>query len=128
MTVLLDSVDVSGLILENEFGFPNVVSVVDESVDQSPIIYEANKYSGKIRDLIGGQNWGTLERSTLLSVAALTEVKDAVYELNYNSTVFYVRFRSEDGNPIEATRVSISETPSNTERYHSIRIKLMEVQ
>lgn len=125
--VLIDTIDVSGLVFANDVDIPQIVSQVDNSIAQTPIIFEMEKTSGFIRDLIGGDTWGTLDRDTLLQLSALARIPLAVYELNYEGTVYNVRFRNEDPPAIVASQGMIRSNVQTTDRYNNITIKLMEV-
>jgi len=125
--ITLDGIDITGLIMPDEFGFPNVVSVVDQSVINSPIVYSTEKYSGRNIDLVGGDSWGVLQKSVLDSLFALTGVINAVYTLVYESQTFSVRWRTEDQPAIEARKVQNRSNTQATDYFNNIVLKLMEV-
>lgn len=126
MAIALGGIELPDLVIENEFGFTGVQSVVESALDGTPNIWEAPA-SGKPIDLVGGSDTAWITRATLIDLHALASVPGVSYSLSYEGTDYAVRFRNEEPPAIEATPLLPRPNPDDTDYYHSIRIKLMEI-
>jgi len=126
MAITLGGVDLPDLLIENEFGFPGVDSRVEFSLGGTPIIWE-QEMTGKPIDLRGTTDTGWITRSVLQSLYALAAVPGATYTLDYEGTIYTVRFRNED-RPVLAAKPAVGRPNQDTTDYYSdVSIKLMEV-
>lgn len=96
------------------------------SIGGHPIVWEGSIY-GKSYDLVGGADYGWMLLSDIKNLIALASVKNATYELEFNGEIKTVRFRNEDGDPIEYTPVINYSDIENSDKCNNIVIKLMEV-
>jgi hypothetical protein len=125
MTIQIDTVELAkDLIVEDEFNWTGVESVVDMSVGGVPIIWESEK-TGQPMDLVGGEKFGWLLRGVLKDVHALACVPRATYTLILGGESMTVRFRHEDEPVIEAEPMQPTPDVEDTDRYKNVRIKLM---
>lgn len=126
MAISLDSVSLPDLLMDNEFGWNGVQAVVEMSLGGRPIVWEGSA-SGKEIDLVGGSDWGWMDRTTLLALQALASVPQATYTLSYEGASYTVRFRHEDNPTIEAEPIIPRPNPSGTDWFRNVTIRLMEV-
>lgn len=125
MSVTLDGVDITGLIIEDEF-LTNISGTAQEANDGSLIIYEQN-IQFKDLFLVGGSDWGWLDRSTMVSLYSMANVGGATYGLDYEGILYTVRFKSEDIPVISGDRLIKRSNPAVTDYYNNIILKLMEI-
>jgi hypothetical protein len=126
MAISIDAVSLPDLVIEGEFDFTGVRAEVALSLGGTPIVWE-DSVQGKPIDLVGGNDTGWIDRSTLVSLLALAAVAGATYTLTYESDTYNVRFRHEEAPAIEATPIIPRPNPDGTDWYNNVRIKLMEV-
>lgn len=125
MGVFIDSIDVTGLVIEDLFD-TGINSVSEESSAGSLIVYERQRTYTEI-DLVGGPDWGWLSLSVLRSLQALASVIGATYTLNYEGTEITVRFRTEDFPVIQAEKLIDRSNQADSDLYNNITIKLTGV-
>lgn len=125
--IRINGINLPGLVWENEFSEPNVLSQVDYSLSGIPIIWEEERLTGKKIDLVGSENVGALPRSTLLAVQGLSNIVGGVFVLEYNSVFHNVRFRNEDAPAVFGVPLVGREKAAGTDYYKNVVIKLMEV-
>lgn len=125
MSVFLDSIDVTGLVMADNFP-TKIDSIAENSIAGSLIVFEKNISYSTI-DLAGGQDWGWLELSILRSIQNLAKVIGADYSLDYEGTLYSVRFRNEDIPCVYGDKIINRSNQSTTDYYNNILIKLMEV-
>lgn len=123
---LTADIDLTGLVIENEFSKQLIDSDVEYSLDGRPIIWEQEIPSGKAFDLIGTDDSGWLQRSVLNSLQTLAAVPNSSYTLRYEGELKTVRFRNEDQPVISADLIIDRSNPDDTDWYNNVRIKLME--
>jgi len=126
MAILLESIDISGLIKDAQLDWSGVRAVVETSLDGTPLIWE-DTIAGKPVDFFGGEDWGWLDRTTLESLLALATVPGASYTLDEEGAETQVRFRSEDP-PVVSGEPNIGRDVQDPfDSYKNVRIKLMEI-
>jgi hypothetical protein len=125
MSVFLDSIDVTGLIIADSFP-SGINSVTEYSVDGSIIVFEKN-INDAVINLVGGSDWGWLELSILRSIQDLAKVIGANYTLDHEGTLYTVRFRNEDPPSVYGERLINRSNQAVTDYYNNIIIKLMEI-
>lgn len=125
MGVFLDSIEITGLIIEEDFD-TGISAISEEAQDGSIIIYEGNKLYRNII-LIGGSDWGWLDKQTIQSVHSSAKIKGVTHTLDYDGDIFTVRFKTEDIPVIDGNPVIKRSNQQNTDWYNNITIKLMEV-
>ena len=123
--VTLDGIQLPDLVIEDEFGFTGISSVVEHSLSGKPIIWE-QKIGGKPITLKGTNRDAWIARSTLQQIHALATVVGAYYILNYESRIYSVRFRNEDVPVITATPITPRPNHDSNDYYNNLLIKLME--
>jgi len=125
MSITLEGIDITGLVIESEF-LTNVTGVSQIANDGSLIVYEETV---KFKELIfvGGSDWGWLDRTTMKALHALADVIGAYYELNYEGTVYNVRFMSEDSPVIFGDSLIKRSNAADTDYYNNIVLKLMQI-
>ena len=124
MAITLDGITLPDLVIGNEFAETKVRSVVAESLGGKPIIWETSR-SMRLLDLIGGDDFGWIERSVLVSLRARADVVGATYDLVYESDTYTVRFRNEDTPAIEAEPIIPRPNHAAGDYYNNVRLKLM---
>ena len=113
------------LIIENQFIFTGVRSVVEMSLGGIPIIWE-DSVLGRPFDLISGELDGDqMSGKDLGDLQELAAVVDATYTLRFNDIKYTVRFRNEDTPTITAVPIVPRAKKGQYEYYNQIRIKLM---
>lgn len=127
MAITLDTIALPDLIIEDEFASPPVAAVVEQSIINTPVVFEAERASGRPLTLVGGDDWGWIGRSTLAAVYALASVPGATYPLIFEGTAYTVRFRNEEPPAISAAPVAPRPNAASTDYYRNVIIKLMEV-
>lgn len=125
--VNLESIDLPGLMLADDISHTGVRSDVAKTLSGGVVIWETSEPSGRIIDLVGGDDFGWLERSDLQSLQALASVPGATYTLTTPDEIMTVRFRNENAPAIEATPIIGRPNPDAGDWYNKVRIKLMEV-
>ena len=137
--VMLNGIELPHLVMEPDI-FITIAATVDRTI-QGKVLVTEQIIQGQIFDLVGGDNWGWMNRTTMLELIDILNVVNQTYTLDYNSTQYNVRFRYEDGAPIEATPIlgrpnldsTITDDEGNTVVtpddywYNNIRIKLMKL-
>lgn len=126
MAVILEGITLPDLVIDNEFSNLKIRAEEEKSLSGRSIIWEQST-SFKPIDLIGGDDFGWISRTDLLQVQAFAEVAGATYTLNYEGTIYTVRFRNEDAPAIETDLVVPRSNPEGGDWYHNLRIKLMEI-
>lgn len=124
MAITLDGVSLPDLIIEDEFSQSKVRSVFNETLGGRAVVWETSR-SIKYLDLMGGEDFGWITRSTLSSLRAKADVPGATYTLVYESDTYTVRFRNEEGDAIEATPVVARPNQATGDYYKNVTIKLM---
>lgn len=124
MAITLDGLTLPNLVKEDEFGKSKVRSIVNETLGGTPIIWESAR-TIKPFDLIGGNDWGWISRTTLISLRTKADVVGATYTLVYEAETITVRFRNEEGNAIEATPLVARPNHDDTDWYNNVVLKLM---
>jgi len=125
MSVLIDSIDVTGLIKEDLF--PTGIQTVSEiSSAGSQIIYERPILFFQ-SDLLGGADFGWLTLSVMESLQVLAKVIGASYVLNYEGTLTNVRFRTEEPPVVYGEKLINRSNQITSDYYNNIVLKLMEV-
>ena len=125
MSVLLETIDLTGLIIPDAFD-SKIQSSVHTAADGSPIIYEKSVSYGEI-DLVGGADFGWLSHATMKEIEALAKVVGASYTLNYDGTVYTVRFRNENPPVLSGDQIIERSNIDNQDWYSNVIIKFMEV-
>ena len=126
MTISLDGMDLPDLVMEDEFSQNRVEARVKRTLGGLPNIWE-QKNSEKNIDLVGGRDFGWIGRDVLVRLQDLAAEANAFYTLSYDGTEYTVRFRPEDGAPIEATPVIPRPNQADGDWYCNVRIRLMEI-
>jgi hypothetical protein len=114
-------------LIRSVTGAAPVKAVTETAMDGTPIIWEQSSVGGTLIDLLGGNDSGWIDKSTLDSLWALASVARAVYSLVYEGTTYTVRFRHENHPVIEADPVVGRPNPEGTDNYNNVWLKLMEV-
>lgn len=123
----LESINLSGLVLAADVSHTGIRSDVAKTLAGGVVIWETREPSGRLLDLVGGDDFGWLERSDLQALQALASVPGASYTLTTTDDVLTVRFRNEDAPAIEATPIVARSNQATGDWYHKITLKLMEV-
>lgn len=126
MAITLGGVTLTDVVIDNEFGISEVESIVEFALDGTPLIWEQPKVSKEI-DLVGGDDFAWMDRTTLLALQALARAIGATYTLSYEGATKTVRFRNEAPPVIEATPVIARPNQAAGDWYGGIIIRLMEV-
>ena len=127
MAITLGGISLPDLTLSDEFSSPPVAAVVERSIINTPVVFEAEAASGRPITLIGGTDTAWITRTVLQSLYALASVPGATYALNYEGTEYTVRFRNEDPPAISAEPRIPRPNAAGTDYYRNVTIKLMEV-
>lgn len=114
------------LLWQDELSWAKVEQGAEYLLSGSLEIQTGVKLAGRPITLVGEQNRGWIERSTLLALLALTETPQ-VLTLDYHGREFQVRFRFHDGEPVQAVPLIVRIPPKDTDKYHSLVIRLLEV-
>jgi len=125
MSVLIDSIDVTGLIRGDLFP-TGIQSASEVSSAGSQIIYE-RPISFFQSDLLGGTDWGWLTLSVLNDLQLLAKNIGATYTLDYEGTLTTVRFRTEEPPVIYGEKLINRSNQVTSDYYNNITIKLMEI-
>lgn len=123
----LESIDLPGLVMANDVSHTGIRSDVAKTLAGGVVIWETAEPAGRSIDLLGGEDFGWLERSDLQSLQALASVPGASYTLTTADDVLTVRFRNESAPAIEATPIVARPNQEPGDWYNRITIKLMEV-
>jgi len=123
MSVLIDTIDVTGLVKEDLFN-TGIQAVTEVSSSGSLIIYEREIQNLQM-DLLGGLDWGWLTLAVMDSLQALSMVIGATYTLNYEGVPFLVRFRTEDSPAVLGEKIIVRSNQADTDYYNNITLKLM---
>lgn len=126
MSITLAGITLPDLVIEDEYAQAGVRSVVEFSLGGRPIIWEDEKF-GRTIDLVGGNDTGWIERSTLEQLKALANVPLQEFVLDYEGETKSVRFRQEDPPVISALPILPRPNHVDGDWYANVRIKLMEV-
>lgn len=124
MAITLDGISLPDLVIESEFAETKVRSVVEESLGGKPIVWETSR-TLRILDLVGGSDFGWIERSVLALMRAKADIAGATYILVYESDTYTVRFRNEDSPTIEADPIIPRPNHADEDYYNNVRLKLM---
>ncbi|MDY6903686.1 MAG: hypothetical protein SWH61_03280 [Thermodesulfobacteriota bacterium] len=127
MTIMFDAIELPDLIFAEQFDGVPVAAVVEQSIINTPVVFESEKPSGRAIDLHGGDDWGWATHAVLNQIKALGSVAGATYTLNYEGSVFTVRFRNEDPPVISAEPLIPRPNPGDGDYYRNVVIRLMEV-
>lgn len=124
--VSLDGIVLPGVLIDGEFSRPTVKSVVEYSLGGTPIVWE-QQLMAKPLTLVGGPDFGWIQRSTLLALYSIANVPGSVYSLVYNGSEYKVRFMNEAPPVISAEPIVGRVNSDGLDYYHSLVIKLMEL-
>jgi hypothetical protein len=127
MAITLDTITLPDLVFQNPFGAPPVAAAVETSIINTPIVFEAERPTGHDRTLYGGADWGWITHSVLVALFALASIAGARYQLNYEGTLYRVRFMPETGQVISADPLHPRPNAEATDYYNNVVIPLMEV-
>ena len=125
MSVILDSLDITGLIKADSFP-TGINGVIETASSGSVIVYEREIKYFQI-DLMGGADWGWLELSMIKNLQNLAKTIGSTYALDYEGVLFNVRFRTEEPPVVYGEKIINRSNQSNTDWYNNIAIKLMEI-
>lgn len=125
MTNYLGSVNLQGLVISESFD-PQIEAVSQVANNGGLIVYEGKRLFCNL-DLIGGDDWGWLSHSALMSLKGMASILGAEYVLDYNGAVYTVRFRTEDIPVIAGTPLLPRPNVQTTDFYNNVFLKLMEV-
>jgi hypothetical protein len=126
MAITLGGINLPDLIIEDEFAFAGVRSIVNRALDGTPIVWE-QEMAGKPIDLVGRSDTAWITRQVLSNILNLASVINAEYELDYEGNISNVRFRHEEEPVISAVPVVERPNVSSSDWYSNVKIKLMEV-
>lgn len=127
MAITLGGISLPDLIIADEFSRPPVAAVVEPSVINTPIVFEAEASAGRPLTLVGTDDTAWITRTALLALYALASVPGATYTLSYEGTAYTVRFRNEESDAIAAEPVAARPNATGSDYYRNVSIKLMEV-
>ena len=113
------------LLWQDELSWAKVEQGAEYLLSGSLEIQTGVKLAGRPITLVGEQNRGWIEHSTLLALLALTETPQ-VLTLDYHGREFQVRFRFGDG-AVSATPIVVRIPPRETDKYNNLIIRLLEV-
>ena len=126
MAITLNGITLPDLVMENEFSRSLVEARTARTLGGKMNIWE-QALSGRNFDLAGGDDFGLITREVLQQLLDLSAAANTFYTLSYEGADFTVRFRHEDGAPIEATPVVARPNQADGDWYKNVRIRLMEV-
>lgn len=126
MAILLESINISGLVKDVQLDWSGVRAIVETSLDGTPLIWE-DTIAGKPVDFFGGEDWGWLDRATLRSILALAAVPAGSYTLDEEGTETQVRFRNEEPPAVSGEPNVGRDVQDAFDSYKNVRIKLMEI-
>lgn len=124
--MLLEGIDIKGLVWVDELSWQGVKAEVVPSLAGTPIVFE-DATAGRPVTLQGKPDEGWLTRAQLIALKSLASVPRSLYTLTYNGKAYTVRFRHEDAPPIEASPLVGRENAADGDYYNNVVIKLMEV-
>lgn len=114
------------LLWEDEFTWSAVAQGAEYFLAGSLDIQASTMLAGRPITLVGDTNRGWITRATLLDLYALTNTPQEL-TLNYHDREFTVRFNHANGKPVSAVPLVKRIPPKDTDKYHSLVIRLMEV-
>lgn len=126
MSIQLGGVDLPDLVIDAEYAQVNVASVVEFSLGGTPLIWEDNRFGNEL-DLVGGEDFGWIDRDTMEQLLALSSVPNNTYTLDFEGDIKVVRFRNESPPAISADPIIPRPNHDGSDWYNNVRIKLMEV-
>jgi len=125
MSVILDSIDITGLVRADSF--PSMTEAITEvSSGGSIIVFERNILFSII-NLTGEKDSGWLTLTVLKELQALAQNMGSIYTLDYEGELFTVRFRNEEPPAVHGDKIINRSNQDGSDYYNNIFIKLMEV-
>ncbi len=124
MSITLDTITLPALKMYPEtFAQVELGTVAERAIDGT--LHEwARSEPGFAIDLTGTANKGWITKAILDDLSDLAAVKDATYELVYESLTYNVRFRIEDKPVIEADPIRDRVPEQDSDEYNNVVIKL----
>lgn len=127
MNHTLDALTIPGLIWVDEFAWSVTAQKVERSLTGTLLVQAAGKVKGRPVTLAGGEDYGFIDRATLLALQALADTPGLVMTLTLADTrSFQVMFRHDDAPAIEARAVLLKCAPG-AEDWYTLTLKLMTV-
>jgi len=138
MDMTLETIALPGLVIDTDMSPVGVRSEVTNTLAGGVVIWEQASAAGRSFNLIGGADYGWMQRSALLALRSLASVPGQTYTLTFvaadpeaeppvEAVTMTVRFRNEDAPAIEARPIVARPFPEASDWYNEITIKLMEV-
>ncbi len=113
------------IIWQNRHGFTGISGSMERTLDGSQVVFE-QEIQGQPIDLVAYEYRGWLTFAQVQQLEQLAGVKDAEYQLTFDSKVIMVRFRHEDG-ALDLSPVRELPTDYAAGDFFYGRIKLMEI-
>lgn len=127
MAIVLDSLTLpQDLAWVDEFQDTQVISKVNETLTGRKVVWERQR-EGRLITLSGTADQAWIERSDLITLYNMASVPEANYSLNFEGTLYTVRFRNEEQPVIEATPLVGRPNHETGDYYNNLLIKLAEV-
>ena len=127
MAITLGGIALPDLILEPRTLYPGVRASVTPTLAGGVIIQEFAQVDNRNIDLVGGDDYGWIQYSTLMSLRSLAMTALSTHVLIYETETHTVRFRHEEGEPVYAEPIIPQVEPQNTDWWHNVILKLMKV-
>lgn len=124
--ITLAGIELPEVLIQDEFARPSVDAKVDYSLGGTPIVWEQEVVAAPL-DLVGGDDFAWIKRSTLQALYNIAKVPRSVYSLDYNGMLYRVRFRHEDQPVIEARPLVGRTTQDGEDYYNHLIIRLLEL-
>lgn len=121
----LNGIDLKGLVISDNLTFTGVRTETAKTLAGGMVVWEQQEYAGQTITLVGGDNWGCHQLSTLKQLYALAKVVGGRYVLDTGVELLSVRFMNESQPVIEAKPIVSVPNPSDTDWFQNIVIKLM---
>lgn len=125
MSISLGGITLPDLEWEKDAVWSGVRASVVYTLGGVPVVWEQS-VQGRPIDLIGADDYGWIDRATLLQVTALASIPNTSYTLVFEGVSYTVRFRNEEG-AIEAEPIIPRSNHASGDYYNNVRIRLMEV-
>lgn len=122
--ITLGGITLPDLVWEEELAWTGVEERVEYTLGGQVLVWE-QAVGGRPITLTGGSDWGWITRGTLKSLRALAAAANAEYTLNYEGSLYTVRFIKSGA--LEASPLVPRPNAADTDYYNNVRINLMMI-
>lgn len=128
MIVSIGSVTLDNeLVWVDEFDFAPVIASAERTVGGRLVIQERSLQGARPITLQGDEDRGWQKRSTIEALKNMAGITGATYTLIYGTFTTIVRFRHEEGNPVQFAPVKDYLPDPGTDEWYYGKILLQEV-